>query len=116
MNTMDLDFEHCQARLAKRHQFLFAVTRTRFPNDDGASHLASPRIRHPDGRRLGNGRMPMQNAFDFGRIDVFTAGFDHVFRPPVNVAVAIGVTAREIYSMKPTVWCDRFAVSSGLPP
>src|SRR3546814_1034439 len=53
--------------------------------------LAPPLVGHADDRRLANGRVPRDDALDFGGVDILAAADDHVLDPVADEEIALGV-------------------------
>ena len=61
-------------------------------------------VRHPDRpRSLGDGRVLEQGGLDLGRVDVLSAGDEHVLHPVDDVEVALVVDDRDVAGAQPAV-------------
>src|SRR3546814_15870075 len=53
--------------------------------------LAPPLVGHADDRRLANGRVPRDDALDFGGVDILAAAEDHGLDPVADEQIALVV-------------------------
>ena len=84
-------------------QFLHRRGRPSVQHHESEWYFLQARIRHADRRRLQHGGMPVQNAFDFRRIDVLTAGYDQISLALQHADVAVGVALRDVTGPVPPV-------------
>src|SRR6185312_2155835 len=71
--------------------------------DGGHDRLAVDGVRDREHRAVGDARMTVQHAFDFGRCDLKSAHLDHFLRPVGDAEPALVVEASHITSLVPAV-------------
>ena len=93
--------ERGQGRAAPALQFVRCHGRTR--HDVRHRHLAPQAIRQSHHRRLGDLRLFREELLDLARINIESAGDDHIAAPSHQRVVAVWRTDREIACAKPSV-------------
>src|SRR3546814_15581047 len=84
-----------QPRAAPAAKLVLAECLARLEHDHRMHRLAPPLVGHADDRRLANGRVPRDDALDFGGADILAAADDHVLDPDADEEIALGVEIAE---------------------
>jgi hypothetical protein len=93
-------------------EFVLAHTRA----DDERNHpLAPALVGHTDHGDLLNGTVGAEHAFDLRRLDVLSAGDDHVIHPAHHPHIAVFIEPRDVPGVVPAV-ADRLLVGVGAVP
>ena len=75
-------------------------------NDEGHADLAEPFVAHTDDRRLGHGRMRVENPLDLGWIGVEPTDEEHVFLAVRDGKTSVLVEPADVAGVQPAVGVD----------
>src|SRR5215813_7230058 len=77
-------------------QFIRAQSASRLQHNDSHDQFAPLWIRYSEDRRLANRRMLVNNSFDLSGVNIFAAGYNHVFQAVQDIEIAARILVANV--------------------